>query len=134
MAGRAFLRPTEIDAAASRLARSCAAASTVEAADAYAVASIMPGAPVFRVVCGSDWFDVDGANGTVLDKLDPSRRVYRWLYAALHTLDFPVLTARPTLRAALIVVLCACGFVFSLTGVVIAWRRLTSCFRTVKRS
>jgi hypothetical protein len=134
MADRVFLRPAEIDAAASHLARPCDASFTVEATDAYAVASSMPGAPVFRVVCGRDWFDIDGSDGTVLDKLDPSRRVYRWLYAALHTLDFPVLTARPTLRAALIVVLCACGFVFSLTGVVIAWRRLMSCFFTVERS
>jgi len=47
----------------------------------------------------------------------------------LHTLDFPVLTARPALRTALIVALCGCGFIFSLTGVVIAWRRLLACFR-----
>ncbi len=71
-----------------------------------------------------------GRTAQLLEKLDASRRAYRWLYGALHTLDFPVLTARPALRTALIVALCGLGFVFSLTGVVIAWRRFLSCFRS----
>jgi hypothetical protein len=112
------------------LARSCDASRTVDADDDYAVAANTPGAPVFRTVCGDDWFDIDGANGALLEKLDSSRRAYRWLYGALHTLDFPVLTARPALRTVLIVALCGFGFIFSLTGVVIAWRRLLSCFRS----
>jgi hypothetical protein len=128
MPDRVFLRSDEIDAVTRRLARHCDAAFAVEAADAYAVASAMPGAPVYRTVCGDDWFDIDGANGAVLEKLDRSRRIYRWLYGALHTLDVPVLQARPELRTVLIVALCGCGFVFSLTGVVIAWRRIRSCF------
>ncbi len=123
---RAFLRPQEINDAASRLARACKASFVVDRTDDYAVASSMPTAPVFRVVCGDDWFDIDGANGGLLERLDPSRRAYRRLYSALHTLDFPVLTAHPALRATLIVGLCGCGLVFSLTGVVIAWRRLLS--------
>jgi hypothetical protein len=129
-AGRVFLRPNEIDAAVAHLARSCDASRVVGADDDYAVASNTPGAPVFRIVCGGDWFDIDAANGALLEKLDASRRVYRWLYGALHTLDFPVLTARPALRTTLIVALCGCGFIFSLTGVVIACRRLLSCFRS----
>ena len=55
---------------------------------------------------------------------DASRRAYRWAYAALHTLDFPSLTARPLLRTTLIVTLCGFGLAFSLTAMVIAWRRL----------
>ena len=98
--------------------------------DHYPSAAIMPAAPVFRVVCGADWFDIDGASGALLEKLDPSRRAYRWLFGALHTLNFPVLMARPMLRTFIIVLLCGCGFAFSLTGVVLAWRRLrSSCFR-----
>jgi hypothetical protein len=124
---RSFLRQDEIDAAMSDLGRSCDTARVISADDDYAIASNTPGAPVFRAVCGGDWFDVDAANGALLEKLDPSRRAYRWLYSALHTLDFPVLTARPMLRTGLIVALCGLGFVFSLTGVVIAWRRLRSC-------
>jgi glutamate/tyrosine decarboxylase-like PLP-dependent enzyme len=84
----------------------------------------MPNAPVYRSVCGNVWFHVDAASGAILERLDPSRRAYRWLYSGLHTMDFPMLSAHPTLRAALIVILCGCGFVFSLTGVVIGWRRL----------
>jgi len=48
----------------------------------------------------------------------------RKLYDELHALSFPALTARPVLRSTLIVVLCGGGLVFSLTGCVIAWRRL----------
>jgi PepSY-associated TM region len=129
-AARADLRRDEIDATVSHLARSCDTSEIVRDDDDYAVASDTPGAPVFRAVCGADWFDIDGANGALLEKLDASRRVYRWLYGALHTLDFPVLTARPVLRTSLIVALCGLGFVFSLTGVMIAWRRLMSCFRS----
>ena len=84
----------------------------------------MPNAPVYRSVCGSVWFHIDGASGAILERLDPSRRAYRWFYSALHTMDFPVLSARPMLRSALIVIFCGFGFVFSLTGVVIGWRRL----------
>jgi hypothetical protein len=129
-AGGAFLRQDEIDATAYRLAHSCDASRAVGPFDDYAVAPSTPGAPVFRVICGDDWFNIDASNGELLEKLDTSRRAYRWLYGALHTLDFPILTARPALRTALIVALCGCGFVFSLTGVVIAWRRLLSCVRT----
>jgi PepSY-associated TM region len=123
---RAFLRADEIDAATRLLERRCAAALRVETTDAYAMVSVMPGAPVYRTVCGDDWFTVDGADGAVLEKLDGSRRAYRWLFAGLHTLDVPALRARPALRTALIVVLCGCGFAFSLTGIVIAYRRVRS--------
>ncbi len=125
--GRAFLRPDEVDAAANHLARGCEAAVVVSSDDEYAVTATMPAAPIFRVVCGGDWFHIDGASGALLEKLDASRRAYRWLFGALHTLNFPALTARPALRTAVIVILCGFGFVFSLTGVVIAWRRLRSC-------
>ncbi|HUD88524.1 MAG TPA: PepSY domain-containing protein [Xanthobacteraceae bacterium] len=130
---RAFLQADQVDAAASRMSHPCGAAFVPGPDDAYAVAASVPGAPVFRVVCGADWYDIDGASGSLLEKLDPSRRAYRWLFAGLHTLEIPPLTKRPALRAALIVGLCGCGFVFSLTGVVIAWRRLRSCFRAPER-
>ena len=62
--------------------------------------------------------------GAMLEKFDRSRRAYRWAYGALHTLDFPALIARPLLRTTLIVMLCGLGLTFSVTGVVIGWRRL----------
>lgn len=46
------------------------------------------------------------------------------LFRKLHTFDFPPLTSHPRLRSSLIVGVCLCGLAFSLTGVVLAWRRL----------
>jgi hypothetical protein len=46
------------------------------------------------------------------------------LFRALHTLDFAPLSSHPQLRAAVIVSLCLGGLAFSLTGVVLAWRRV----------
>jgi hypothetical protein len=96
----------------------------VGAGDDYPAASLIPGAPVYRSVWGDVWFQVDGATGRVMERLDGSRRAYRWAYTALHTLDFPILLRHPLLRSGLIVLLCAIGFVFSVTGAVIGWRRL----------
>jgi uncharacterized iron-regulated membrane protein len=73
---------------------------------------------------GDVWYHIDGASGAVLERSDRSTRAYRWLYSALHTMDIPFLKVHPELRSALIVVLCGCGLLFSLTGVVIGWRRL----------
>src|SRR5581483_39658 len=121
-----FLNGSDIDAAAARLHRPCEAAARVPSGDAYANAPSSTGAPVYRVVCGADWYDIDASDGAILQKLDASRRAYRWLFGGLHRLDFPILTARPALRTALIVVLGGFGFVFSITAVVIAARRLLS--------
>jgi hypothetical protein len=84
----------------------------------------MPNAPVYRSVCGDVWYHINAADGRILERSDPSRRAYRWFSSALHTMDVPALNSRPQLRGALIVILCGLGFVFSLTGVVIGWRRL----------
>jgi hypothetical protein len=44
----------------------------------------------------------------------------------LHTLNFPFLDAHSALRTVLIVFFCGCGFVFSVTGIVLAQRRIRS--------
>lgn len=122
--GRAFLQPDDVNFAVKRLARECTTALAIGVDDNYAINPTMPGAPVFRAICGDDWFDIDGASGALLQKLNSSGRAYRWLFSGLHTFNFPALTSRPLLRATIIVALCLCGLAFSLTGVVIAWRRL----------
>jgi hypothetical protein len=122
-----YLSAAELDALAPRLAPGCAAAAIVKRDDDYAFASNTPDAPAFRVPCGGVWFDIDGATGALLEKLDPSARIYYWLSDGLHTLDFPVLAAHPRLRAALVVTLCGCGFLFSLSGIILAVRRLRLC-------
>ena len=128
-ARREFLEPREISALVEHLAPACSAPAIVDADDNHAIMAPMPNAPVYRSVCGSAWFHIDGASGEVLERLDPSRRAYRWFYSALHRLDLPFLLARPIVRSALIVTMCSFGFVFSLTGVVIGWRRLRRHFR-----
>ena len=119
-----FLEPGDIGGFVEHLAGRCKAPFIPDAEDNYATASVMPGAPVYRSVCGDVWFHIDGSDGVVLRRLDSSGRAYRWLYSALHTMDVPALTSRPALRGTLIVLLASLGFVFSLTGVVIGWRRL----------
>jgi uncharacterized membrane protein len=47
-----------------------------------------------------------------------------WPLKSLHTLDFAPLNAHPLLRTSVIVTLCLCGLAFSLTGIVLAWRRM----------
>lgn len=114
----------EVGSLATRLAAGCGAPSVVGGNDDYPAQSIVPGAPVYRSRCGDVWFDIDGADGSVVQRLDASRRAYRWVYGALHTLDFPILVAHPRWRDVLVVGLCALGLVFSMSGIVIGWRRL----------
>ncbi|WGD49531.1 PepSY domain-containing protein [Bradyrhizobium sp. CB1650] len=111
-----------------RFATGCDVPSVLADNDDYPARSIVPGTLVYRVRCAGVWFDIDGADGSVLQKLDASRRAYRWFYSALHTLDFPILLAHPLLRDGLIVGLCALGLAFSVTGIVIGWRRLRLSF------
>jgi hypothetical protein len=113
-----------IYSAAKLLGRNCGRASAIGADDAYLAKPALPEAPVFRIVCGGTWYEIDGASGALLDRLDSSRRAYRWLFGGLHTLDFPPLRSSPWLRTIAIVALCAGGLAFSLTGAVLAWRRL----------
>lgn len=124
---RHYLSLAELDALAPHLAPGCGAATIINRDDDFSIASRMPAAPVFRVPCGDVWFDIDGARGALVETLDPSLRVYRWLADGLHTLDFPVLTRHPRLRTTLVVTLCGCGFLFSLTGIVLALRRIRLC-------
>ncbi|MBR0724281.1 PepSY domain-containing protein [Bradyrhizobium manausense] len=126
----AFLDEQDVLSLTTRIAAGCGVASVLADNDDYPAQSIVPGAPVYRSRCGDLWFDVDGADGSVLQRLDNSRRAYRWAYSALHTLDFPVLMAHPRLRDVLIVGLCALGLVFSVTGIVVGWRRLQAKFST----
>ncbi|MCK1400699.1 PepSY domain-containing protein [Bradyrhizobium sp. 4] len=116
----------EVQGLTARLAAGCGAPSVLADNDDYPAQSNVPGAPVYRSHCGDLWFDIDGADGNLLQRLDSSRRAYRWFYGALHTLDFPVLLTRPLLRDGLVVGLCTLGLLFSITGIVIGWRRLVA--------
>jgi len=121
---REYLEASEAAALVEHLKPACNVPHIVAADDNYPVSSAVPRAPVYRFVCGDIWYQIDGASGAILERLDPSRPAYRGLGGGLHSMDFPVLVAHPSVRSALIVVLCILGFIFSTTAVVIGWRRL----------
>ncbi|MDN3516777.1 PepSY-associated TM helix domain-containing protein [Aquisalimonas lutea] len=84
--------------------------------------------PVLRVR-----FDDPGATALYIDpetavieaRMDTRGRWRRWLYNGLHSLDFAVLWQRRPLWDVVVLGLCLAGLAFSVTGVVIGWRRLT---------
>ena len=77
---------------------------------------------------GESWFHVDPRSGQVISVVDRSRRVYRWLYNGLHSLDIPGLVNRRPLWDAVMLALLLAGFVASVTGVVIGLKRLRRSF------
>ncbi len=70
------------------------------------------------------WVHIDMRNGEILSVMDRSRRLYRWLFNGLHSLDFPGLTSHRPLWGVVILTLLTLGFVFSVIGVVIGWKRV----------
>jgi hypothetical protein len=121
---QAVLPLAAVGPVARRLGPQCGDPAEIDPDDNYASASVVSGSSVYRITCGDVWYDIDAANGALLQTTDASRRAHRWLYSGLHRLDFPVLTARPMLRTVLIITLCGIGLVFSLTGIVIGACRL----------
>lgn len=70
------------------------------------------------------WYHIDLQSGAVVQRLTETDRWSRWLYNGLHSLDFaPLFQHRPIWDVTLILLL-ICGFTFTLTAVVIGWRRL----------
>jgi uncharacterized iron-regulated membrane protein len=83
--------------------------------------------PVLRVGfddAAESWFHIDPRNGDVLGRLDNSRRTYRWLFNALHSLDLPLLLRHRPAWDIVTVLLSLIGMIVSTSGVVIGWRRL----------
>jgi hypothetical protein len=70
------------------------------------------------------WLHIDLNTGTLLERVDASRRSYRFWFNALHSHDLPWMLERPTLRLSWMTLLCAAGFLFSCNGVWLAWKRL----------
>ncbi|RZN17536.1 hypothetical protein CWO90_37390 [Bradyrhizobium sp. Leo121] len=72
------------------------------------------------------WFYIDPRNGDILGRVDKSRRTYRWLFNAMHSLDFPLLLRHRPAWDTVMVLLSLIGIVVSTSGIVIGWRRLRS--------
>jgi uncharacterized iron-regulated membrane protein len=83
--------------------------------------------PVLRVEfadAARTWVHIDPATGEVLGQTDRSRRVYRWLFNALHAWDLPVFGGSDLARQLLVWILSLGGLLLSVSGVVIGWRHL----------
>jgi uncharacterized iron-regulated membrane protein len=83
--------------------------------------------PVLRVGfndAAESWFYIDPRNGDILTRIDNSRRTYRWLFNALHSLDFPLLLRHRAAWDIVVWLLSLIGMIVSISGIVIGWRRL----------
>jgi uncharacterized iron-regulated membrane protein len=83
--------------------------------------------PVYRVIANDAWqtrFYLDPVSGALLRRVDANARWHRWLFGALHRLDFAaVLRARPAWDLVMIALLLG-GIGVSATGVYLAFRRI----------
>jgi hypothetical protein len=83
--------------------------------------------PVLRVkLADSDqtWLYIDRDLGQVVGRINRVNRIERWVYAALHTFDFPFLYDRRPLWISLIVIFCLGGAFVSGLGVLLGVRRI----------
>jgi uncharacterized iron-regulated membrane protein len=85
--------------------------------------------PVLRVGfddAAESWFYIDPRNGDILGRIDNSRRAYRWLFHALHSLDFQLLVRHRPAWDVVVLLLSLARIIVSTSGIVIGWRRLRS--------
>jgi len=75
---------------------------------------------------------LDPQDGRILLKADTSRRVYRWLYSALHHWDFGWLHYRPIWDLWMLP-LVLMGIVLGSSSVILGWRRLKVEFKPKKK-
>nr|WP_298724251.1 PepSY domain-containing protein [uncultured Steroidobacter sp.] len=83
--------------------------------------------PVLRFIFDDPdrtWIHVDPRTGQVLNWMRHSDRVDRWLFNALHSLDFRLLLAHRPAWDVIMWILSLAGLVISISSVVIGWRRL----------
>lgn len=83
--------------------------------------------PVLRVGFDDEaqtWFHIDARSGEILNRIDSSRRSYRWLFNALHSFDFQLLLSYRPAWDAVVWLLSLLGLTISVSGIVIARRRL----------
>jgi hypothetical protein len=81
----------------------------------------------FRLVlddANRTWIHIDLNDGRLISVIDDSRRMYRWLFNGIHSLDLPGLVNRRPLWDILIILLMTIGFIFCITGVVLAYKRV----------
>jgi uncharacterized iron-regulated membrane protein len=83
--------------------------------------------PVYRAKFDdkeSSWYHIDLTSGEIVNRVTDASRRERWLFNGLHSLDFQFLLQHRPLWDLLVIILSLLGLGFSLTAVVIGWRRL----------
>ena len=83
--------------------------------------------PVVRMKLGDadkTWVYVDSEVAQVVGQVNRQNRIERWLYNALHTLDFSFLYYNRPLWDAVVIILCLGGTAVSAIGLVMAIKRL----------
>jgi hypothetical protein len=83
--------------------------------------------PVLRIVfddAANTWFHISPVTGDIVGRSDNTRRGYRWVFNALHSLDFHVLIMHRPAWDIVVWLLSMAGIVVSVSGVVIGWRYL----------
>ena len=83
--------------------------------------------PIYRAIFNDDegtWYHINSQTGEVINRVTKITRVQRWVYSAFHNLDFSWLLSRPPLWYSVLTGLSMIGLFFSITGIIIAWRRL----------
>jgi uncharacterized iron-regulated membrane protein len=83
--------------------------------------------PVYRVIANdaeNTRYYIDPTSGALLQRVDSNRRWHRWLFGAIHRLDFAAwIRVRPAWDIILIALMLG-GFAVSATGVYLALRRV----------
>jgi uncharacterized iron-regulated membrane protein len=94
--------------------------------DFYDAAEGFPAGAVKLAMGGAEPFDLylDAVHGSIATVMDDSRRAYAWVYFALHSFKLPGLIERPILWRCIMLAPLTLGFAFSVTGVIVGWRRL----------
>jgi hypothetical protein len=93
--------------------------------------------PVLRVQyadANRTWLYVDPTRGAIVQRTDDTRRLRRWLYQGLHSLDFPALYYKRPLWDIVVIGLSVGGLVLSATTLIPAWRRLKKNARGFART
>ena len=70
------------------------------------------------------WYHIDALTGEVVNRLTRRGRLERWLFNGLHSLDFQFLRESRPLWDLTVILLSLAGLGFSITSIVIGWRRL----------
>lgn len=89
--------------------------------------------PVVRLRFGdadATVFYVDPASGQIEAKIDNRGRWYRWLFGALHRLDFPPVGSTGPGRDVAVVVFSVLAAALSVGGCVLGWRRVSRPAKT----